>query len=436
MRQATQTKEEILHEDFEMREESSCNAPSVIQQADPFGNSYITAQPVMVRRNEGKVLAQIKARARANGKLYYYSWEVKNKSGGKDLIEGGTIKLANDLGRLYGNDVIDTRAIDCGDHWMIYARFTDLETGFSMTRPYRQRKSQNVGKGFEKSGDSDRGLDMIMQIGTSKAIRNVIKNSISDIFEDAWKEAKIGFSEAIMKKLSADGGRESALEGLQASLKEIGVDLHRAEMYVGRKLTKWTVQDIVKLSATINSVMDNFINADDVFPPEGDAPKDADNRSELDQFEDGDKGKKPTPGKKAAEKPADKLATESTPGTTPDKPVVQVNQQQVEPAFLKKAREEAEAKAKGEQPSPDAAEPPAGDPNYVTPQPLDIGVYEIESVAGAKKAGDDLLKLLNACSTEDREPIFNESGGDDILAALSAQGLGMQAGKIRKAAGL
>jgi hypothetical protein len=70
--------------------------------------------------------------------------------------------------------VNEVREIDVGDAWVFYARFTDIETGFSMERAYRQRKSQSS----IKSRDADRQLDIAYQIGQSKAIRNCVVNSL------------------------------------------------------------------------------------------------------------------------------------------------------------------------------------------------------------------------------------------------------------------
>ena len=56
-----------------------------------------------------------------------------------------------------------------GDAWIIYARLMDLETGFAMTRPFQQRKGQKAMK-----TDDARALDIALQIGVSKAIRNVV----------------------------------------------------------------------------------------------------------------------------------------------------------------------------------------------------------------------------------------------------------------------
>ena len=86
---------------------------------------------------------------------------MKKKEGGQDWIEGPSIKLANDVARIFGNNVNEIREVDVGDAWVFYARFTDIETGFSYERAYRQRKSQ----GSMRTRDADRQLDIAYQIG-------------------------------------------------------------------------------------------------------------------------------------------------------------------------------------------------------------------------------------------------------------------------------
>lgn len=395
--QTLATDDEVMETRF--HNDDDFKAPVVVQQADPFGGSYITAQPVGVRRNDARILQQIKTLARTNAERYYYSWEVKKKNGGKELIEGASIKLADDLARIYGNCAIDTRSIDCGDCWMIYARFIDLETGYSQTRPYRQRKSQNVGKGFEKSGDSDRALDMMMQMGVSKAIRNIVNHCLSYFVTEAFNEAKSGYGKRIAEKLAVEGGRESAIGGIRQSLESIDVSVHQAEMYIGRKIDKWTVQDIVRISSTLNSVTGGFINADEVFPPSNEptAPQDG-GGNELDKF------------KRAQD---EKRQAQAAP---PQQPPAQAAKPEVEAAHNEPAPQ-AQASFDVLPPEPNA--------------PFDYSAADLTKVKGAKDAGDALFKELSAAFPPDRAAIFSNAGGEIIIRALMNKGQGVLADKIR-----
>jgi hypothetical protein len=133
---------------------------ALVRPTTGLAERIIGAQQVHVYRDEAKILQKLTAIAAAAGTDWFYRFPVKKKDGGTDWIEGPSIKLANDVARIFGNNVNEIRELDVGDAWVFYARFTDIETGFSMERAYRQRKSQ----GSLKTKDADRQLDIAYQI--------------------------------------------------------------------------------------------------------------------------------------------------------------------------------------------------------------------------------------------------------------------------------
>jgi hypothetical protein len=215
----------------------------------------VGAQQVAVHRDEQKILEKIKVLASAAGSDWYYRFPVKTKGGGQDWIEGQSIKLANDIARLYGNCEVDTRVTDLGDSWLIYARFTDYETGFTMTRPFQQRKGQ---RGMRT--ENDRALDINLQIGASKAIRNVIVNSLQSVADFALEEARNALIEKVGKQL------ENYRKRTTERLKQMQIDMQRVEHVVGRSVAKWTAPDVAKVIAMIQSINDGMTTADDTFP--------------------------------------------------------------------------------------------------------------------------------------------------------------------------
>lgn len=216
----------------------------------------IGAQVVAVKRDEHRILEKLKVLAAAAGGDWYYRYPVKNRTAGTtDWIEGPTIKLANNLAREYGNCDIDTRVTDLGDSWLILARFTDYETGFSMTRPFQQRKGQ---RGMRT--DDARSLDIALQIGASKAIRNVIVNSLETFANFAFEEARGALVDKIGKNLP--GARTRAQERLQ----EAHVQVFRAERVIGRPVKDWTAPDVAKIVAMLGAIEDGMTTVDDAFP--------------------------------------------------------------------------------------------------------------------------------------------------------------------------
>jgi hypothetical protein len=214
------------------------------------------AQPVAVKRDDAAVLSKLKVLAAAAGEDWYYRFPVKNRQKGTtDFIEGPSIKLANDLSRIYGNCEVDCRAQDLGDHWLFHARFIDIETGYSLTRPFQQRKNAS-----RMGGDEDRRLDIAFQIGASKAIRNVIVNALQTFADFAFDEAKQALVDKIGKRL--EDYRSRTIDRLSAKL-----DIKRVESAMGRSAKEWLAPDIARIIATMKAVEDGMATLDESFPP-------------------------------------------------------------------------------------------------------------------------------------------------------------------------
>lgn len=230
-------------------------ASMVAHAVQPF--EHIGAMSVAVRRDEAELLQRLKAGAAAAGSDWYYRYPVQNRKQNRtDWIEGPTIKLANELSRLYKNNEIDVRVQDFGDNWLIYARFIDLENGYSLTRPFQQRKSAS-----KLGGDDDaRRLDIALAIGTSKAIRNVIVNALQTFADFAFEEAR----QALVDKIGRD------IESWRARTVERTaphVALDRVEAVIGRVAADWLAPDIARVIAMMKAVSEGMATLDETFPP-------------------------------------------------------------------------------------------------------------------------------------------------------------------------
>ncbi|MER9336032.1 hypothetical protein NKJ06_18915 [Mesorhizobium sp. M0293] len=243
-------------------------------------NLVFGAQAVAVRRDEASVLRKIKVLASAAGTDWYYRFPVKNRKENRtDWIEGPSIKLANDLARLYGNCEVDCRAQDLGNVILYHARFVDLETGYALTRPFQQRK------GAAKLGGSDdqRREDITFQIGASKAIRNVVVNALQTFADFAFEEAK----EALVGRIGGDIEKWRRNTAERIGLK---VDLKRVEAVVGRAADQWLAPDIARIIAMGKAAEDGMATWDETFPPltlqEQAAPAGDQGKHRLDDFAD------------------------------------------------------------------------------------------------------------------------------------------------------
>lgn len=221
---------------------------------------------VNVKRNEQLIFQKIKTIATAAGDDFFYSWNTKNKDGTKGAVEGPSVKAANAVARLFGNCSVKVRVFDMGANWIFYAQFYDMETGYVLERPFQQRKGQNVGGGMDK----DRAADIVFQIGTSKAVRNVVCNALSEFTDYAFAVAKEQLVEKIGKNLAKFHAQ------VMNRLVELKVETKRVELVRSKTFDKWVAADLAKIIAEIQSVNDGMIHQDDVWPPlgaEAGAPK-------------------------------------------------------------------------------------------------------------------------------------------------------------------
>lgn len=214
------------------------------------------AQKVAVLRDEERVFQRLKVLANAAGSDWYYRWQVKGEGGKTEWVEGPSIKLADDLIRVFGNCDLDTRVMDVGDSWVFYSRFIDLETGASRTRPYQQRKAQRTSKKM----DADRSRDIAFQIGTSKAERNVVVHALRIYANFAFEEAK----NSLVKKIGADLSKWR--NGVLEALAKQKIDKARVERVMARTSDEWLAPDVAKIIATMKAIADGMATWDESFP--------------------------------------------------------------------------------------------------------------------------------------------------------------------------
>lgn len=260
-----------------MREEDGRNLPATITPHINIvaATEVITATRVAVPRSYAAILARLKVLAAMAGDDWLYRFPVKNRKENRtDYIEGPTVKCATAVAREYGNCAVDCRSVDQGPVTVFLARFVDMETGFQLTRPFQQRKSQQTLR-----GDAERAADIVYQIGASKATRNVICNALETFTNYAFEQAKQNLVDKVGKNL--DSYRTKVI----ARLAEMQIDLARVERILGKTAKEWLAPEIARLIAEIQAINDGMANKDDLYPPpqaEGDAPQTT--GTKLDQF--------------------------------------------------------------------------------------------------------------------------------------------------------
>lgn len=222
----------------------------------------VTAQRVAIKRNLAGVLKEAIALAKVMGPKIYYSWQVENRRAGtKSVVEGPTIKAAMAAVSIYGNCIVEAfPAQESATHWVFAARFIDYETGVNIVRTFQQRKSQSVGR-----HDADRQLDIVYQIGQSKAMRNVISAGLPWMLDEMVEAAKEGFIEKVKANIPGYKAR------IKERLDEHEIALERVERQLARTFEHWRAQDVAKVITLLQAIQDGTEDAEDVWPRE--APK-------------------------------------------------------------------------------------------------------------------------------------------------------------------
>ena len=304
---------EQLMQAFEQPQAGQVPAPQQPASSITIEQQPVGAQKVAVLRDEARVLQKIKALAAAAGTDWFYRFPVKKKGGGTDFITGPSIKLANNIARLYGNCTIDVRLVDNGATWWIYAKFIDLETGFSMVRPFQQDKGASRMGGVGPEAEARR-LDIALQIGVSKAIRNVIVNSLELHCDFAFTEAQRNLVGRIGANLNEYRAR--AIKWFADS----AIALHRVETIMGRAAKDWLAPDLARLAAEIKAVEDGMATADETWPPSAPPEPKRDDPPPAEMASGGTQATPAAPEPASPDESAPPAATPQQPADAPDAP--------------------------------------------------------------------------------------------------------------------
>jgi hypothetical protein len=265
-------------------------APAAGSATDNAMAGVITAQRVAVKRDIADVIRRVTVIGKSRGRDMYYSIPFKDrKTGQTTYVEGISIGGAMVVATEYGNIKVGARISEVTPtHWMIEAQVNDLERGTTIQRPFLQRRNQNTGM-----RDQDRATDMVFQIGVSKAMRNAVNASLKWLCDELVDAAKSGLQERIGG--NPDGARQYIISQFAA----MDMPLSRVERIIGRAAARWTVPDMARLYAEIQTINDGMADIDEMYP----APEEEASAPE----------EPPAPAPKPAAKPKPKPAAEPVP---------------------------------------------------------------------------------------------------------------------------
>jgi hypothetical protein len=220
---------------------------------------YTTAIAVQQPRALPMVQRRINEEARMMGDAAYYGWAA-----GKDRIEGPSQALAYACARCWGNCAVDQGGLEeTPDAWVFNSTFVDLETGFTLTRKFRQSKRWTV----HGKLDAERKDDVRFQIGQTKGDRNVILKALPKwLIDDAMEQAKAG----VRKKLQGyidKHGLPAAIDYACKELAKVGItDQQVCEKFSVAKKAGLTIDNLVVISGDIKAIQSGQEYPDALYP--------------------------------------------------------------------------------------------------------------------------------------------------------------------------
>jgi hypothetical protein len=238
--------------------EQIISSGSALQQ---IRGERITAISVQKKRSISQIAHAVYEETERAGAAFLYKWRQ-----GGGWIKGGTIDLALCIARNFGNSEVRISVDEYTDHWMFFGMWTDYETGFNIIRPYRQRKDQNIGGGYDD--DPGRKLDILFQIGASKCLRNVIFNSVPGYIKDtAIEKAEVAATREI-KPEDIPAKSKLAVEAFASYAdpeQEFEITRRLIERERGAPTNKWTAADLVELRSSLNSIKERTYSFEEIF---------------------------------------------------------------------------------------------------------------------------------------------------------------------------
>ncbi|MEW6440868.1 MAG: hypothetical protein AB1640_08005 [bacterium] len=239
---------------------------------------YTTAIAVQKPRAISRVVSKVLEEARLAGEGFYYYWEVEDRQKGRKVpVEGPSIDLAMSLARNYENCAVDVDVTETPTHYNFKGIFIDLQTGFTYTRLFRQRKNQKLSSRM----DAERQEDIVFQIGQSKTQRNAITRAMPGwLVEKAIETAK----QAVLSGISPETIHLARIKVIDFFSK-YGVTQAQIEAERGRPIDRWTPRDIVDLRGMATALKEGRVSAAEIFPavhlsPAGGPPETNDTTSE------------------------------------------------------------------------------------------------------------------------------------------------------------
>jgi len=195
--------------------------------------------------------------------MCFYSYPRANKE-----IFGGSIKLATEIARVFGNFDIDREIVnDEGDTRTIKVTVTDLETNFhsSSTASFKKLVQRKVGEtGVTKWVQVDeRDLRELTNRHFSLLTRNCIFDMVPRWFINMVVDKSRETVKRHIKKADIAGLRQKMLKEFDS----MGIYQADLEKYLGHAFDTTTPEEITELQGILSSVREGVVDRAEYFGP-------------------------------------------------------------------------------------------------------------------------------------------------------------------------
>lgn len=379
---------------------------------------------VLEKRNLVAVIKSVEEEIALIGEDAIYSWTVNDNSTtppSRKLIEGLSIDGAMVVARHFGNCSVEANeVVETPTGHLMPATFTDHQTGFSVTRIFKQAKGRKGGGNY---GDAGRKDEIDFAIGQSKALRNVIDNGVSPILvKKAIEAAKSDIRKKVEDQIEKRGSVEKVVGDMIEALSAFGIGEPRV-LAKFHRATREAIEldDMVLMWNDLKMLRGKKELPDNLYPvveEPKDAAGEAGEKSQEGDDSDIENLLKMQREATTLPKPAGNKAGEQTVAADP-----------VEKPSKGKGKEKgvSEEKPGGSDPKPVQGKASGEEPGGNTPTPSPKG----KESGGAEKADD---KSAGGLSGGDREPgdEGDEIGdiSDDDVAPVDAEVYSDKDGKL------
>jgi hypothetical protein len=233
---------------------------------------YQTAITVQKPRDIDDIVSTVQKECKYMGERGYYVWRQ-----GDGVVEGPSVIIGMAIARAWGNCAVSAKIIDdTASDYYLEGHFVDLETGFNISRPFKQSKTKKMGKKMDTKDNVARKDEITLGIGASKTTRNVIvRGGVPGwLVDDAISWCKEAV-EAGIETMGVDQAKKLAVQYLATA----GVAEDRIVAVHGPK-AKWTSETIGNIRGQIQAIKDKQSTYEEEFPYlEAETPKSDDDVS-------------------------------------------------------------------------------------------------------------------------------------------------------------